>query len=782
MANRLTFKSSIPGELPPLPPRTLFGRDELIERVVDLAENHFPITLVGAGGIGKTSIALTVLHHDRIKKRFGDDRRFIRCDQFPASRCHLLRRLSSVIGAGIENPEDLTPLRTYLSSRKMLIVLDNAESILDTQGTDAQKIHAIVEELGRFDNICICITSRNPPTPLRCERLDVPTLSMDAALDTFYHIYGANNRSNIVNGIPEELDFHPLSITLLATAARQNKWDANRLATEWGKQRTTMVQAEHNKNLAAAIEFSLASPMFQQLGHDARALLGVVAFFPQGVDENNLTWLFPTITNRTDVFNKFCILSLTQRSNGFITMFAPLRGYLSPKDPMSSPLLCTTMERYFSRMSNFGETRWVTSEEANIEHLLDVFTTIDGNSNGVWEACINFMKHFVRHKNRSGSLKLKMEALPDDHPSKPGCLYELSWLCRIGNDTERKRLLTRALKLYNERGNDPDIAKTLVRLSHVNRTMDRRKEGIRQARQALEILEWLGDTKGQIDCLIGLARLLRRDKQLDAAKEVASRAIGLIPEKGNQYQACETHHILGRIYRSKGDGEKAIHHFEEAIGIASSLNWHHELLWVYWSLAELFSHQGKSDDARAHLERAKSHAVGNTYGLGHVMFRQAWFWFKEHRLEEVRSEVLRAAEIFEKLGAAKELEQCRVFLRTIRFLQVIRFPWGMQKKLSRPTTSVQSVSNCECLYSCNLLCVLTLRSKLGELIGGINGCVDLLRESPVPYPLASPSLVLVNLVTFFSKNVIPFYLHHSVFVVLPLAVYLYVPSRHSPPL
>ena len=662
------------GELPPPAPRDCFGRDELIEKVVGLAENLQPVALIGAGGIGKTSIALTALHHDRIKQRFGENRRFIRCDQFPSSSSHFLTRLSKVIGAGVENPEDLSPLRPLLSSKEMLIVLDNAESILDPKGTNAEEIYSVVDELCQFHTICLCVTSRIMTVPPRCRRPEIPTLSAEAASDIFYSIYGDGRRSGTINDLLRRLDFHALSITLLATTASYNAWDYDRLAKEWDSQRAQVLQTDYNKSLAATIELSLASPTFCSLGPHARDLLGVIAFFPQGVDERNLDWLFPAISNRQNILDKLCLLSLTYRSNGFVTMLAPIRDYLGPRDPQSSPLLCATRDHYISRLSvvvdpnnpEFGKTQWIASEDVNVEHLLDVFTTIDQNSGYIWDACYHFIQHLHWHKPRKTMLKLKVEALADNHHSKPICLFELSLLLgQIGGYAEEQRLITHALKLWRLRGDDHWVAKTLRTLSIANMHLDLHEEGIGQAREALGIFERIGDEEGAMNCLNKLAWLLFYDNQLDAAENAASRAVALVPEKGQEILDCDLHRVLGYIHRSKGMGEEAIHDFERALSIASPFDWCGEIFWIHYDLAQSFGEGGKFDDAHAHLDLAKSHVVDDTYQLARGMHMRARILTLQDRLEDARVEASRALEIFEQFGAAKDVEACKSLLLEI---------------------------------------------------------------------------------------------------------------------
>ena len=412
----------------------------------------------------------------------------------------------------------------------------------------------------------------------------------------------------------------------------------------------------------------------RSLDPNARDLLGVAASFPQGIDERNLDWLFPTITDRESVVNKFCVLSLAYRSNGFVTLLAPIRDYLRPQDPLSSSLLCTTRDHYFKRLSvdlhpekpRFHEARWIVLEDVNVEHLLDVSTSTDQTKNDIWDTCYHFLEHLVWHKPRQTVLRSKIEALPDDHPFKPKCLLRLSWLFQqLGNHVERKRLLTHTLELERRQGNEKQVAQILRHLSDANRFLGLYEEGIRQAKEVCEIFERVENRRGQALALNTLAWLFFDDNQLEATEDAASRGIKLVRKKGHESIVCQLHRVLGKIHRSTGENGKAIHHFQTALEIASPLSSTDELFWNNYNLADLYRGEDKFDNANAHIKRAKLLVAHDTYKLAHGMKLQAFVWYQKGKLEEAKSEALHALEVYEKLGATNDAEDCREFLQKV---------------------------------------------------------------------------------------------------------------------
>ena len=90
------------------------------------------------------------------------------------------------------------------------------------------------------------------------------------------------------------------------------------------------------------------------------------------------------------------------------------------------------------------------------------------------------------------------------------------------------------------------------------------------------------------------------------------------------------------------------------------------LFWIHHSLALLFRSKSRFKDAQAHTEHAKPYAVDNAYSLVGATWVQASIGCKQHKLEEARSDALRAADAFKKAGAAGAAEDCRRLLQCIQ--------------------------------------------------------------------------------------------------------------------
>jgi hypothetical protein len=89
---------------------------------------------------------------------------------------------------------------------------------------------------------------------------------------------------------------------------------------------------------------------------------------------------------------------------------------------------------------------------------------------------------------------------------------------------------------------------------------------------------------------------------------------------------------------------------------------------------------------------------------------QARIWYRQRRLEDAKSEALGALEIFEKLGAAEDLGDCRTLLRDIEEAMESRStsgesdssgelaPWKALPKALATDSDGYSIPECKTLH------------------------------------------------------------------------------------
>jgi len=290
-----------------------------------LTDQLASVALFGSIGIGKTSVALTLLHHNQTQTKFGTNRHFVRCDDLANSLGGFLECLCDSIRAN--RTTDVAQLRSHLeSSPPLMLLLDGADVILDPLAPEAKDISAAIEEFGSCENVCLVTTSRMHPDIHGFHRVEIPTLSEDGARDTFYSLCDLE-RSPAVDDLIAGLDFHPLSINLLASFVRENDWDESMLLRVWDDDQTSFLKTSYYRRFEDAVESLLCSPTVKGLGTVARDVLETIVASPGGVKESTLDSTFSEISGIGGIVAVFCKLSLLYHEDGFVKVPSPFRFY-----------------------------------------------------------------------------------------------------------------------------------------------------------------------------------------------------------------------------------------------------------------------------------------------------------------------------------------------------------------------------------------------------------------------------------------------------------------------
>jgi predicted ATPase/DNA-binding winged helix-turn-helix (wHTH) protein len=121
----------------PVRPIMMIGRDLMLGEVRDSLRADRFVTLLGPGGIGKTTIALAVGH--TVAEEFGGEVYFVDLASL-ADPDLVIRAIGSSLGLVLKSNEAGLELVDFIRSRKLLIILDNCEHVIQAAASIAEQL------------------------------------------------------------------------------------------------------------------------------------------------------------------------------------------------------------------------------------------------------------------------------------------------------------------------------------------------------------------------------------------------------------------------------------------------------------------------------------------------------------------------------------------------------------------------------------------------------------------------------------------------------------------
>ncbi|KAJ7273529.1 hypothetical protein B0H12DRAFT_496918 [Mycena haematopus] len=571
------------GPVLPRMPRSFFGREEPIAAAITtiIAPTPGRVAILGAAGIGKTSVASMVLFDPRVVECFGDHRYFISCDA-AGGKDDLLTAIAGPLGLQGDKLQKKILEALGKPEHRSVIVLDNFESPWDS--TSKKEVESFLASLCALDTLAVLITMRGSERPagVQWSRPFLPQLGpldVPAARKAFLAL------SDCLENDPWIDPCVYRSCSLLERECAPDSTET--LLARWREEHSSLLHRtpDPRSSLDISIGISLNSPRMKAVP-EALTLLSLISLLPDGVDNSELAAIFPSIGKSRRALSALWQTSLAYNDGHNRTrVLSPIRAHMILHHQSDTAHRVSVLTYYMGLAglsSDLGGphgqviVKRLTPEIGNLHSVVNL--TLDSTEEvtmqpllrGAITAAINLSK-FIRYTHLGNPETVRLAGVAAKRLGDPvlraDVLYHLAWISLTistsGQDSDPERLCREALTLYEENGNVTGRAECTWLLGQIYKATKRGKESKGLYEQALDLAVQSQSKICQAKCLSNLSEITFYGGDAKKAENLSQQALKLFRELEHLTNIGMTLFMLARIAAFNND-RSADALFEEA--------------------------------------------------------------------------------------------------------------------------------------------------------------------------------------------------------------------------
>ncbi|KAJ6551230.1 hypothetical protein B0H19DRAFT_1296373 [Mycena capillaripes] len=559
---------------PILPPKPhfMYGREREMLAIISTLMGPSParIAILGAGGIGKTTLAVSVLHEEQVISRY-DSRYFVACDGVTSAEL-LLTELANVLRLPRdqldENMHDL--VLASFRRESVVICFDNLETAWDD--LDGRRaVEDLLTEFMAIPSLALLVTMRGTQRPAPGAGWSMPflaplhSLHFTDAADVFRQISG--KMDEFAEQMIKEVDCIPLAVTLLGHMVQEENETTASLAQRWTKEHTALIENGGDDRLSrldTSIQCSLTSPRMKQ-NPSATNILALLSLLPDGFPNrpgmlDRFQGFLPPEVNVQKAISTLRRVALvhceTLVDTPRLRMLSPVRHFSKATLEVLPELRAALVDLYIEILddgrdySDPHSHTFIPPELLNIRAVLAEAYGSGDRREALIKASITYTQWLVHIGSGSDEIiQLAIQSVPDSDGLLASCFYWLGKLCMRRNDVgEAHRAFVQAIELHVRAQDDSGEAYDLYELGSLYIWLGKLEEAQGSFERALKLHTARGDFRGQAYDLLDLGKLFMRRGELEEAEKCTINALELLRQAHDVLGQAHALRRLGGVY------------------------------------------------------------------------------------------------------------------------------------------------------------------------------------------------------------------------------------------